>query len=62
MVNPTEMPVKPDHVSPAIERGLQVPKFHASQRRPLMLTEITQYTVHTANAHFRITDCLAKRG
>jgi len=56
------MPVKPDHVIPAIERGLQVPKFHASQRRPLMLTEITQYTVHTAYAHFRITDCLAKRG
>jgi hypothetical protein len=39
-----------------------VPKVLASQRRAITLTEITQDAAHTANAHFRIADCLAKRG
>jgi hypothetical protein len=62
LVNLKEMPAKPDHVIPAIERGLQVPKVHVSQLRALTLAEIAQHTAHTANAHCRITEFLTKSG
>jgi hypothetical protein len=39
LVNPKAMPVKPEHVIPAIERGLQVPKVLASQRRALKIAQ-----------------------
>jgi hypothetical protein len=62
LVNLKEMPPQPDNSVPSFERRLEVPEALASQRRPLMLTEITQYTAHMANAHCRITDFLTKRG
>lgn len=53
---------KPDYSVPALERGFDVLEALAAERRPLTLTDIARRTRYSANALFRIADCLMKRG